>query len=63
MAMASIWMGVMMATHAQWATTQAPLRELEASMVQVQSEEIAQMARWYQQWYGPGSQVRQAQPG
>ena len=30
----------------------AELRELEAAMVRVQSEEIEQMARWYQQWFG-----------
>jgi uncharacterized protein (DUF305 family) len=47
-------MGVMMASHAQWGTVHPELRELEAAMVQVQSEEIEQMARWYQQWYGTG---------
>ncbi|MEX0588627.1 MAG: DUF305 domain-containing protein [Cyanobium sp.] len=46
-------MGVMMATHAQWNTQHLELRELEAAMVKVQSEEIAQMERWYRQWYGP----------
>ncbi|MEB3319756.1 MAG: DUF305 domain-containing protein [Cyanobium sp.] len=45
-------MGVMMASHAQWGTLHPELRQLEKAMVQVQSEEIAQMARWYQQWYG-----------
>ena len=45
-------MGVMMASHAQWGTVHPELRELEAAMVRVQSEEIEQMARWYQQWYG-----------
>jgi uncharacterized protein (DUF305 family) len=45
-------MGVMMASHAQWGTVHPELRELEAAMVRVQSEEIAQMARWYQQWFG-----------
>jgi uncharacterized protein (DUF305 family) len=45
-------MGVMMASHAQWGTVHPELRELEAGMVGVQSEEIKQMARWYQQWYG-----------
>ncbi|MFM9046346.1 MAG: DUF305 domain-containing protein [Cyanobium sp.] len=43
-------MGVMMASHAQWGTVHPELRELEAAMVRVQSEEIEQMARWYQQW-------------
>ena len=45
-------MGVLMASHAQWGTVHPELRELEAAMVRVQSEEIEQMARWYQQWYG-----------
>ncbi len=45
-------MGVMMASHAQWGTVHPELRELEAAMVRVQSQEIEQMARWYQQWYG-----------
>ena len=46
-------MGVMMASHAQWGMGgYAELRELEAAMVRVQSEEIEQMARWYQQWFG-----------
>lgn len=44
-------MGVMMASHAQWGTVHPELRELEATMVKVQSEEIEQMARWYQQWF------------
>ncbi len=42
-------MGVMMASHSQWGTVHPELRELEAAMVRVQSEEIEQMARWYQQ--------------
>lgn len=45
-------MGVMMALHAQSATIHPELRELEAAMVRTQTEEIAQMARWYQQWFG-----------
>jgi uncharacterized protein (DUF305 family) len=45
-------MGVMMASHAQWNTVHPELRELEAAMVRVQSQEIEQMERWYQQWYG-----------
>ena len=45
-------MGVMMASHAQWNTQHPELRQLEASMVRVQSEEIAQMEQWYRQWYG-----------
>ena len=44
-------MGVMMASHAAWMTQHPPLRELEAAMVRVQSQEIAQMARWYRQWF------------
>ena len=45
-------MGVMMASHAQWNTQHPQLRELEEAMVRVQSQEIEQMAQWYQQWYG-----------
>ena len=45
-------MGVMMASHAQWGTVHPELRKLEAAMVRVQSEEIEQMVRWYQQWFG-----------
>ena len=45
-------MGVMMASHAQWNTQHPELRQLEASMVRVQSEEIEQMDQWYRQWYG-----------
>ncbi|MEB3194792.1 MAG: DUF305 domain-containing protein [Cyanobacteriota bacterium] len=45
-------MGVMMASHAQWGTVHPELRELEGAMVRVQSEEIAQMELWYQQWLG-----------
>ena len=45
-------MGVMMASHAQWNTQHADLRQLEAAMVRVQSQEIAQMEQWYRQWYG-----------
>lgn len=45
-------MGVMMASHAQWGTVHPELRKLEAVMVRLQSEEIEQMARWYQQWFG-----------
>jgi len=45
-------MGVMMASHAQWGTIHPELRQLEAAMLRVQSEEIEQMARWYQQWFG-----------
>jgi uncharacterized protein (DUF305 family) len=45
-------MGVMMATPAQWNTTHPELRELEAAMVRVQSEEIERMGRWYQLWFG-----------
>ena len=45
-------MGVMMADHAEWNTQHPELRHLEAVMVQVQSQEIEQMAQWYNQWYG-----------
>ncbi len=45
-------MGVMMASHAEWNTQNPQLRELEAAMVRVQSQEIEQMAQWYLQWYG-----------
>lgn len=48
-------MGVMMASHAQWNTQHPQLRELEAAMVRVQSQEIEQMTQWYQQWYGSGA--------
>jgi uncharacterized protein (DUF305 family) len=48
-------MGVMMASHAQWNTQHPQLRELEEAMVRVQSQEIQQMAQWYQQWYGSGA--------
>ena len=44
-------MGVMMASHAQWCTVHPELRMLEAAMVRVQSAEIEQMERWYQQWF------------
>ncbi len=44
--------GVMMASHAQGGTVHPELRQLEAAMVRVQSEEITQMARWYRQWFG-----------
>ncbi len=45
-------MGVMMASHAQWRTQHRELRTLQAAMVKVQSQEIAQMEQWYRQWYG-----------
>jgi uncharacterized protein (DUF305 family) len=45
-------MGVMMASHAEWNTRRPQLRELEAAMVRVQSQEIEQMAQWYRQWFG-----------
>ena len=45
-------MGVMMAPDAQWNTRHRELRELEAAMVWVQREEIAQMEQWYLQSYG-----------
>ena len=45
-------MGVMMASHAQWNTQHPELRQLQAAMVRVQSQEIAQMEHWYRQWFG-----------
>lgn len=45
-------MGVMMATHASWTTQHPDLRNLQAAMVKVQSQEIIQMEQWYRQWYG-----------
>ena len=45
-------MGVMMASHAQWNTQHPELRQLQAAMVRVQSQEMAQMAQWYRAWYG-----------
>ena len=45
-------MGVMMASHASWITQNRELRDLQAAMVKVQSQEIAQMEQWYTQWYG-----------
>jgi uncharacterized protein (DUF305 family) len=45
-------MGVMMASHAEGNTQHPQLRELEAVMVRVQSQEIEQMAQWYRQWFG-----------
>ena len=44
--------GVMMASHAQWMTGHPELRQLEATMVRVQSRELLQMEQWYRQWYG-----------
>jgi uncharacterized protein (DUF305 family) len=44
-------MGVMMASHAQWHTQNHELRDLQAAMVKLQSEEIAEMEQWYRQWY------------
>ena len=44
-------MGVMMASHAQWTSRHPELRQLEAAMVRVQSQEIEQMAQWYRQWF------------
>jgi len=44
--------GVMMASHAQWHSQHPELRSLQAAMVRVQSQEIAQMELWYRQWYG-----------
>jgi uncharacterized protein (DUF305 family) len=45
-------MGVMMASHGQRNTQRRELREPEAAMLTVQSEDIAQMEQWYRQWYG-----------
>ena len=44
-------MGVMMASMAQTNSQHPDLRELQKSMVRVQSEEITQMQQWYLQWY------------
>jgi uncharacterized protein (DUF305 family) len=49
-------MGVMMAFHAQWNTQQSELRDLQAEMVKIQSQEITQMEQWYRQWYGAAAQ-------
>jgi uncharacterized protein (DUF305 family) len=46
-------MGMMMASHTAWNTQHRELRNLQAAMVKVQSQEIAQMEQWYSQWYGP----------
>lgn len=52
-------MGVHMASHAQWSTLHPELRALEQAMVRVQSQEIDQMERWYQDWFGPrGERLR-----
>ena len=48
-------MGVMMASHAAWNTQHPELLQLQAVMVRVQSQEIEQMAQWYQKWYGTGA--------
>jgi uncharacterized protein (DUF305 family) len=48
-------MGVMMASHAQWGSVHPELKELEAAMVRVQSQEIEQMERWYWEWFSPGA--------
>ena len=43
-------MGVMKAFHAQWNTQHHKLQQLEATMVRVQSEQIAHKKQWYRQW-------------
>ena len=43
-------MGVMMASMAQVNSQHPELRDLQAAMVRVQSEEIEQMEQWYRQW-------------
>jgi uncharacterized protein (DUF305 family) len=48
-------MGVMMASMAQINARHPELRALQQDMVRVQSEEIRQMAQWYQDWYGARS--------
>jgi uncharacterized protein (DUF305 family) len=45
-------MGVMMASMALNNTEKAELRDLEQSMIRVQSDEIRQMEAWYRDWYG-----------
>ena len=47
-------MGVMMASMAQRNGQHPELRQLQQSMVRVQSEEIRQMAQWYRSWYPAG---------
>ncbi|MFZ0406674.1 MAG: DUF305 domain-containing protein [Cyanobium sp.] len=49
------WMGVMMASMGQMHSQHPQLRQLQAAMVRVQSEEIQQMQQWYRQWYGAGA--------
>jgi uncharacterized protein (DUF305 family) len=46
-------MGVMMAAHAGMRSERSVLRDLQAVMVRVQSEEIVRMAQWYRRWYAP----------
>ncbi|MDI9405991.1 MAG: DUF305 domain-containing protein, partial [Chitinophagaceae bacterium] len=46
-------MGVMMAAHAGMWSERSVLRDLQAVMVRVQSEEIVRMAQWYRRWYAP----------
>ena len=43
-------MGVMKAFHAQRNTQHHKLQQLEATMVRVQSEQIAHKKQWYRQW-------------
>lgn len=43
-------MGVMMASHAQRGSVHPQLRQLEAAMVRVQSEEIRLLEQWYREW-------------
>lgn len=45
-------MGVMMASMALNNTQKPKLRELQQSMIRVQSDEIRQMEGWYRDWYG-----------
>lgn len=45
-------MGVMMASMALNNMQKPELRELQQSMIRVQSDEILQMEGWYQDWYG-----------
>jgi uncharacterized protein (DUF305 family) len=49
-------MGVMMAAHARMRSQRSELRDLQAAMVRVQSEEIARMDRWFRRWYAPAGQ-------
>jgi uncharacterized protein (DUF305 family) len=48
-------MGRMMASHAEWHTQHPELRQLQAAMVRVQSQQITQMSQWFRRWFAPSS--------